>query len=182
MYIYIYIYTYIYICVCVCMSIYMSMSIYTPPATQVNYVAKGARIYSPGEPVPGAASVVARYLRTAYLWDAVRVQGGAYGCGLSFDRTSGTAVYSSYRDPNVLATLDAYDGTAAFLRRTEINDAELSKAIIGAVGDLDSPQAVNAKGFTSMLRWMVNLSEEDRQEWRSQVYGIYVYRYRYRCI
>ncbi len=69
--------------------------------TQVNYVAKGCPIYAPGELVRGQSSVITRYLRTAYLWDAVRVQGGAYGCSLGFGRTSGVATYSSYRDPNV---------------------------------------------------------------------------------
>ena len=57
--------------------------------TQVNYVAKAAPIYEAGEAVPGSTSVITRYLRTAYLWDAVRVQGGAYGCSLGFSRFSG---------------------------------------------------------------------------------------------
>ena len=121
--------------------------------TQVNYVAKGCPIYAPGEIVRGAASVITRYLRTAYLWDAVRVQGGAYGCSLGFGRTSGLALYSSYRDPNIVDTLSAYDRTAAFLREKPIGPAELSKAIIGAIGDLDSPSSVDSKGYTSMLRY-----------------------------
>ena len=73
--------------------------------TQVNYVAKGCPIYDEGEAVPGSSSVITKYLRTAYLWDRVRVQGGAYGCALSFSRLSGMASYSSYRDPNVVSTL-----------------------------------------------------------------------------
>ena len=47
--------------------------------TQVNYVGSGGRVYSAGESMPGSASVVARHLRTGYLWDTVRVIGGAYG-------------------------------------------------------------------------------------------------------
>ena len=45
--------------------------------TQVNYVAKCGAIYAPGEQVSGATSVITRYLGTSYLWDQVRVQGGA---------------------------------------------------------------------------------------------------------
>ena len=137
--------------------------------TQVNYVAKAAPIYQPGEAVPGSTSVITRYLRTAYLWDAVRVQGGAYGCSLGFSRFDGVASFSSYRDPNVKATLDNYDGTGAFLRSNPLGPAELSKAIIGAVGDLDAPQSVDAKGYTSMVRHMLGVTEEDRQVWRDQV-------------
>ena len=76
--------------------------------TQVNYVAKGCPIYEPGEAVHGSSSVIAKYLRTAYLWDRVRVQGGAYGCSMSFDRLSGLGTFSSYRDPALDATLEAY--------------------------------------------------------------------------
>jgi Zn-dependent M16 (insulinase) family peptidase len=47
--------------------------------TQVSYVGKGGKIYSAGEHVKGSASVVSRFLRTGYLWDHVRVIGGAYG-------------------------------------------------------------------------------------------------------
>lgn len=47
--------------------------------SQVNYVVKGGSIYQPGEKVSGATSVVSRYLSTGYLWDNVRVVGGAYG-------------------------------------------------------------------------------------------------------
>ena len=140
-------------------------------STQVNYVAKAAPIYAPGEAVPGSTSVITRYLRTAYLWDAVRVQGGAYGCSLGFSRFDGVASFSSYRDPNVKATLDNYDGTGAFLRGNPLGPAELSKAIIGAVGDLDSPQSVDAKGYTSMVRHMLGVTEEERQVWRDQVLG-----------
>jgi len=41
--------------------------------TQVNYVGKGGRLYQPGEAISGSASVVARALRTGYLWDTVRM-------------------------------------------------------------------------------------------------------------
>ena len=139
--------------------------------TQVNYVAKAAPIYAPGEVVPGSASVITKYLRTAYLWDAVRVQGGAYGCALGFSRFSGVASFSSYRDPNVALTLDNYDGTGAFLRANPLGPAELSKAIIGAVGELDAPESVDGRGYSSMVRHMLGITQEDRQNWRDQVLG-----------
>ena len=46
---------------------------------QVNYVAKGANLYTLGYVHTGATAVALRHLNTTYLWDKVRVQGGAYG-------------------------------------------------------------------------------------------------------
>lgn len=53
----------------------------------------------------------------------------------------------SYRDPNLLKTLDVYDATANFLRELELDDDTLTKAIIGAIGDVDSYQLPDAKGY-----------------------------------
>lgn len=53
--------------------------------------------------------MASRYLSTTYLWDAIRVQGGAYGAGATFDLTSGIWMYCSWRDPNLLATVQAFD-------------------------------------------------------------------------
>merc|ERR1712127_855251 len=84
---------------------------------------------------------------------------------------SGIATYSSYRDPNVASTLAAYDATGDYLRSNPLNAADLSKAIIGATGALDSPQSVNGKGSSAMLRHMLGVTDEDRQVWRDQVLG-----------
>ena len=62
---------------------------------------KGGQIIPPKSPVSGAYSVVSRYLSTGYLWDTVRVVGGAYGGFARFSEASGRFVYLSYRDPNL---------------------------------------------------------------------------------
>merc|ERR1719223_905649 len=79
--------------------------------TQVNYVGKGSPIYKVGEKTSGSASVVSRFLRSSYLWDKVRVVGGAYGAMNVYSPQSGMFKYVSYRDPNLKKTLDTYDGT-----------------------------------------------------------------------
>merc|ERR1712137_1127218 len=107
--------------------------------TQVSYVGKGGRIYQNGETINGAASVVARHLRTGYLWDHVRVIGGAYGGFCTFAQGSGFFGFLSYRDPNLGKTLDVYDACADALDQlsTEMDQDALETAIIGAVGDMD---------------------------------------------
>lgn len=57
----------------------------------------------------------------------VRVVGGAYGGFCSFDPHSGNFAYLSYRDPNLLETLDAYDGSPAFLKSLSLTEEELTK-------------------------------------------------------
>ena len=136
---------------------------------KVNYVGQGADLFSLGWKFHGSALVVSRYLRSAWLWERVRVQGGAYGGFCSLDPRSGAFVYTSYRDPNVGATLNIYNQTAAYLSASNLSDEEVTKAIIGAIGDLDAYQLPDAKGFTSMTRYLSADTDAKRQAMRDEI-------------
>jgi len=137
--------------------------------SQVNYVGKGADLYSLGYRFHGSALVITRYLRNAWLWDQVRVQGGAYGAFSLFDRLSGVLTFVSYRDPNLIQTVRAFDRSAGFLNEMTLSDDELVKSVIGAIGDLDSHMLPDAKGFSSMVRYLIGDSEENRQQMRDEI-------------
>ncbi|NUO81759.1 insulinase family protein [candidate division KSB1 bacterium] len=142
----------------------------TIPA-QVNYVGKGANIYKLGYKFHGSALVISNFLHTTWLWERVRMQGGAYGGFCSFDRRSGVFNFLSYRDPNLLKTIENYDAAARYLREVELSEDELTKNIIGVIGDLDSYQLPDAKGYTSMVRHLVGDDEAERQRMREEVLG-----------
>ncbi|MBJ3786757.1 insulinase family protein [Devosia sediminis] len=137
---------------------------------QVNYVGKGANLKALGLQLSAASAVALRLLNTTYLWDKVRVQGGAYGGSSRFDLSSGNFAFLSYRDPNLLKTLDAYDGAAKALR-AEIGDTDLVRSVIGVVGDLDRPEFPDAKGYSAMWRILNGTSDELRQQRRDEILG-----------
>ena len=137
----------------------------------VNYVGKGANLYDLGYELNGSVSVISNFLRTTWLWEKIRVQGGAYGAFNSFNKETGTFNYLSYRDPNLTGTLEAYDKTAGFLRTVDLSEGELTKNIIGAIGSLDAYQLPDAKGFTSMVRYLLGKTDKERQQYRDEVLG-----------
>merc|ERR1719231_806354 len=137
--------------------------------TQVNYVAAGCRLFEPGEQMDGAFYAVARFLSRGFLWDNVRVVGGAYGGGCSLNPASGGFAFSSYRDPNLQDTLDIYGKTIGVLDNLEIDDAALEQAIVGAAGDLDSPMTSQQKGFRALTQHLTGVTTEIRQQWRDEV-------------
>ena len=141
----------------------------TIPA-QVNYVAKGGNLYDLGFREHGSVSAIVNYLRTTYLWEKVRVQGGAYGGMIGFSNYTGVLSYYSYRDPNLLQTLDVYDNVASFLQRG-VSDDDLTKSIIGAISAIDSYQLPDAKGYTAMSRILINSTEAYRQKMRDEILG-----------
>ncbi len=139
--------------------------------TRVNYVGSAANLFDSGYTFHGSALVITRYLQTAWLWEKIRVQGGAYGGMCSFDQRSGVFAFASYRDPNLEKSLEAYRATSTFLKTLRLGEDELTRALIGAIGQLDAYQLPDAKGFSSCTRQLLGYSDAERQRLRDEVLG-----------
>jgi hypothetical protein len=140
----------------------------TLPA-QVNYVGKAVNLKDVGYEFDGSHLACVKHARMAWLWDKIRVQGGAYGAFCSLDRFSGSFGFASYRDPNVAATLEAFDGTADYFKNLSLSKEELEKAVIGAMGDVDAHMLPDAKGFASMTRTVTGDTPMVRQKMREEL-------------
>lgn len=149
----------------------------TIPA-RVNYVGKAANLYDLGYTHHGSVSVITNHLRTGYLWERVRMRGGAYGAMVNFSQSTGLFALASYRDPNLLETLDVYDGLADHLHHVDLSADELTKSIIGVIGSMDAYQLPDAKGYTSLSRYLLGISEEYLQARRDEILSTEVKHFR----
>ena len=136
---------------------------------KVNYVVKGLNLFAHGYRLHGSVAAITNLLRTGYLWDRIRVQGGAYGASCSLDARSGVFGFSSYRDPNLARTLAVYDAAAAFLQEAALDDKELTRNVVGAIGSLDAYQLPDARGFSALVRSLVGLTDPQRQTYRDEL-------------
>ena len=73
----------------------------------VQYVCKEYNLMKLGYKYTGKLLVAKGIIGLDYLWNKVRVQGGAYGCPMVITR-AGNIGFASYRDPNLKETLEAY--------------------------------------------------------------------------
>ncbi|KAH0576927.1 Insulinase [Spironucleus salmonicida] len=97
----------------------------------VNYVAAAAQ---KSFQIPSSASLLAEsMLYSGYLWENVRVMGGAYGCFLR-QKFNGIQYIVSYRDPQLQKTIENYRNIGKFLREISIDDNSLLRFKIGAIG------------------------------------------------
>lgn len=113
-----------------------------------------------GEKITGSMSVLRSLLNYGYLWNAVRVQGGAYGVGLII-RNNGNVGFYSYRDPSPKRTLSCYRESADFLRSFANSGEDISTFIIGAVGDTSPLMTPKLKGTTATSRYLRGITYED---------------------
>ena len=153
---------------CISLAAPVGAEVFATPS-QVNYVAKGCNLKALGYSYHGSAAVIMRHLARSYLWEQVRVLGGAYGAFCSLDRTSGNFVCSSYRDPNVEKTVAVYDSMADYLAGISLTRGDLTRAIVGTIGDLDLYRLPEARGAYSLGRWLAGESDEALQALREEI-------------
>lgn len=137
--------------------------------SQVSYAVKGCDLTESNLPNDGSMRVAAKILTFSYLWNKVRVQGGAYGTGLSVDRNGGYILYS-YRDPSPAASLAAYDKCAEYLAEFADDDTEkLDNFIISTLGANDPLVSPRQKGFSADDFYFSNWTDENRINNRKQM-------------
>ena len=106
----------------------------------------------------GVAKVMGRAVSLAHLWNAVRVQGGAYGAGMVVDGTGMVGCYS-YRDPSAARTLDCFRRTAGFLEN--LGELDMTSFILGSVAESEPLLTPRMKGKTA-----------DARHWHGITYGV----------
>ncbi len=137
-------------------------------SAKVQYVAKAYNFRRLGHSYTGSLQVLRTILSLDYLWNRVRVQGGAYGCLAGFER-NGNVYFSSYRDPNLKETLKIYDDTVNYIENFDGNDREMTKYILGTISRLDSPLTPSMKGERATNHYLTNLTPEEVQQERDEV-------------
>lgn len=145
-------------------------------ASSVNYVVQKLPLQSlvnGDKLLPGWTDVVSSWLGTSFLWNTIRVQGGAYGAFMGTNQVHGSAAFASYRDPKLAATLQAYGDCGQWLASGKHlpTQKEVDNAIISTIGSLDSPMTPEAMGSLAARRRALGVSMEDVQQRRDEILG-----------
>ena len=140
-------------------------------SAQVQYVCRAGNYAHKGLEYTGALKVLKVMMGYDYLWNRVRVKGGAYGCMCSFGRT-GDSYFVSYRDPNLEKTVEVYENAADYMASFEADERTITQFIIGAVSDLDVPMTPATKGMYSMTGYMTGLPFEQVQKERDELLAV----------
>ncbi len=137
-------------------------------SSQVNYVARSGNFLTGDTRYTGALQVLRIIFSYEYLWQNIRVKGGAYGCMSNF-RKNGEGVLVSYRDPHILQTDEIYRNAAGFVENFTVSDRDMLKYIIGTIGAMDTPMPASNMTSYSFSAYMSRVSDEELRRDRRQV-------------
>ena len=128
----------------------------------------GHNIYALGGRYTGACSVLSSLVSYGYLWGAVRVRGGAYGTGMRIG-IDGNMFCSSFRDPNLEGSRQAFLGVADFIDDFCSQDSPLDDIIIGTVNTTDRLLAPSGICKQECFRYLSGITHADIAKIRKEI-------------
>jgi len=141
-------------------------------SSTVNFVARAIHGALIGTKQSSVESVLTHLLNTGYLWDKIRVIGGAYGASASSYSLQGVYTFSSFRDPQITTTLDTFKQGLQFIADGNFSPDELRLAIIGTIGKHEKPIRGAQKGYINLKRIICGITDTLRQEQRDVVLNL----------
>ncbi|MBR5513455.1 MAG: insulinase family protein [Ruminococcus sp.] len=118
-----------------------------------------------------AWSVLSTIISYEYLWNEVRVKGGAYGCGCSVNNMK-EACFHSYCDPSPRNSFGIFEDTACFIGDYCENAEDISQYIISSiasgeplVSDAEYVEAADGMYFRG-------ITQESRRKLRREILGM----------
>jgi len=132
------------------------------PST-VGFVARSIRGTKMTDEGHAAELVLSHRLKTGFLWERIRMKGGAYGAFSMPNGLEGTFTFATYRDPNLASSLEAFRESLAASRSEPLSGAELRNTVIGTVSNDLSPRSPAEDGFMILQRRHLGIGDSLRQ-------------------
>lgn len=134
----------------------------------ISFAASGGDINAYGTKFTGVLKVLSSILSFGYLWNEIRVKGGAYGCGFRASET-GTITFHSYRDPNPINSFEVYKNTAAFIREFCESDENVDNYIISTISSTEPLVTPSQRGGIADSDMLSGVSYDDKLKMRREM-------------
>ena len=135
---------------------------------EIGFAGKGANINLCGATYHGAMKVAARMLSYGYLWESIRMKGGAYGAGLTVSG-NGDVAFTSFRDPNAANSLEIFDKAGAALRAICESNEPLDRDIVSTIASIEPLLSVRQKGIRAAQDYLGSVTWERICRERSEI-------------
>lgn len=130
--------------------------------SEVSYNAKTFNLDESNFEYDGALQILSHIVRYDYLWNKVRVLGGAYGCTMQVSNVTKEITLGSFRDPNCKNTYDVYDNLVKYLTDFNPSKEEFNSYLIGAIGAYDQPASNSVLINNADSNFICGITDEDR--------------------
>lgn len=134
----------------------------------VSYSAINQNIEETGGKYSPKLNVLSHLLTYDYLWNEVRVKGGAYGTGFAVNQNGNIGAYS-YRDPDVTNAINAYKHVYERVASLASSNEDLTQMIIGTIASSEPLLSPLSKVRVADRFYFTNVTYEDRKNNRKSI-------------
>lgn len=139
----------------------------------VAYCAAAMPVVGAEHPLAPALLLLGVHLSYGYLWDEIRVKGGAYGARAAYSMLTGLCTLTSYRDPAIRDTFRAFGGVFDYVAdRMDLSPSGVEQAVIGTVKTLDRPIRPAAAVGTALARHLAGATPGFRRAFRRRLLSL----------
>jgi hypothetical protein len=138
-------------------------------STAVSFVASAFQTVRMTDEDAPALAVISKMLRSMYLHREIREKGGAYGGFSLYSPEDGVFSFGSYRDPHIVATLNAFDNAADFIQSDNYGAEDVKEAILQVCSEIDRPDPPGPAARKAFYRNIVSLTDELRAQYKARL-------------
>ena len=135
---------------------------------QISYTASSGNLQNYGCAYRGSMRVLAQILTYGYLWNEIRVKGGAYGTGFAASPSGNIAAWS-YRDPSPEHSLTVCRGAADYIEALAKENSDLTSYIIGTISAGETLETPSRRIRSADARWFSGITYEARKQLRTEI-------------
>ncbi len=103
------------------------------------------------------------------LHKKIREQGGAYGCGATFNPGAGFFYFHAFRDPHIASSLSAFQLAIEEIAAEKFTTQDLEEAKLGVIQHLDVPISPGSRASSAYAWYRMGKTKEMRQQFRDRL-------------
>ena len=135
---------------------------------QIGFVSMGYHLDEVNMNYEGSLRILSNIISLSYLWNMIRVQGGAYGAGLNTARNGNIFTYS-YRDPSCANSINVYKTMANFIKELANSNENITKFIISTIAETESLMSIKQLSKVADMKYFNNFTYEKEVKERKEM-------------
>lgn len=141
-------------------------------SSSVSFVARTFETVRFGHVDAPALSVIAKLLRSLFIHREIREKGGAYGGFSIYSPEDGQFCMASYRDPQIVNTLNVYEKAFEFIRSGDYSDEDIKEAVLQVCSEIDKPDPPGPSARKAFYRQILSLTDDARDRYKQQLLAL----------
>ena len=127
---------------------------------QIVFNGIGVNLYDYGMEYKGSFDVLRQWISREYLFENIRLKGGAYGAFCRFNEIDGFFGLYTYRDPNLTNSYEAFNNLGDTLKDLDISEEAIDRFIIGAYSEYNPLLNPYSRMVSLRDRSIANISDQ----------------------